>query len=100
MSRRWSWPPLSWCGYLWRTWPASRLTSASAAAILADHSRVGEAAEVDRPEHPEDVVDLEDRVAGAEGVLEDALDLAVVGLELATLEGRDVVAVDGDRAAR
>ncbi len=21
MSRRWSWPPLSWCGYLWSTWP-------------------------------------------------------------------------------
>ena len=42
---------------------------------------------------------LEDRVVGAEGVLEDALDVGVVLLQLPSLEGRDVDTVERDHAA-
>ena len=80
ISRRWTWPPLSWCGYLCSTWPGSRFTVASDAATLLPPGVVREAAEVDVPQDAEEVVDLEDRVARAERVLEDALHAAVVVL--------------------
>ena len=37
-SSRWSWPPESWCGYLFRQSPAFRLTASSALSTFASHS--------------------------------------------------------------
>jgi hypothetical protein len=38
ISNRWSWPPLSWWGYLPRTWSGSSRTASSDAPILWRHS--------------------------------------------------------------
>ena len=38
MSIRWSWPPLSWCGYLPRTSPGLRLTASSDASSFRRQS--------------------------------------------------------------
>ena len=35
---RWSCPPLSWCGYLCRTWAGSSETASSEASSLLSHS--------------------------------------------------------------
>ena len=77
ISRRWSWPPLSWCGYLSRTSPGfeadglERRRRASPATPRRSTPR-----EVRAAEHREDAVGLEDRVVRAERVLEDALHVA------------------------
>ena len=55
--------------------------------------------EVPAAQDREDAVCLEDRVVGAERVLEDALHVAVVRLEPAAAERGDVDAVEGDRPA-
>ena len=100
ISMRWSCPPLSWCGYLSSTSPGLRLTASSDPPSFACHSEAVEPGEVRAAEHREDAVGLEDRVVGAERVLEDALDVGVVLLQLPALQGRDVDAVEADRAAR
>ena len=41
ISRRWSWPPLSWCGYLCSTWLGSRPTASSEASTRDSHSASG-----------------------------------------------------------
>ncbi len=96
ISRRWSWPPLSWCGYLWSTWPGSRPTASSDVLDAGRPTPRPACREVDAADHAEDVVGLEDRVVRAERVLEDALDQPVVPL---ARQLRHVLAVERDRAA-
>ena len=82
MSMRCSWPPLSWWGYLPSTSPGLRLTASSDASSFACHSASLTPGEVLAAEHREDAVGLEDRVVRAERILEDALHVAVVLLQL------------------
>ena len=73
ISRRWSCPPLSWCGYLPSTSAGSRPTDSSDSPTLLAPRRPAHAREVRVADDREDAVGLEDRVVGAERVLEHAL---------------------------
>ena len=67
---------------------------------LAAPIRAAHPGEVGAADHAEDAVDLEDRVVRAEGILEDALHVAVIALQPPALEGGDVGPFERDRAVR
>ena len=100
ISRRCSWPPLSWCGNLLQHLLGVERDRLERRVDLAVPLGVGDAAEVRLADHLEDAVGLEDRVVRAERVLEDALRRAGSTPSAATLQRGDVEAVEGDRPAR
>ena len=80
MRMRWSWPPLSWCGYLPRSdrccSSRQRGTRRPCLPVSAVDLRKEGASH-----HAEDVIDLEHGIYRAERILEDALHLPVIRVE-------------------
>ena len=101
ISMRWSWPPLSWCGYLPSTSAGLRFTASSdalelRAATPRSSSRRSTALRTIAKTRSALKIGLYE----LNGSWKTPCTSRVVGLQRAALERRDVDAVERDRAAR